>query len=52
MFMTLLFARRLKGPALEPHGRLSGWFERMLTRSAVALAAQEVAAADRELSPA
>ncbi len=51
MFMTLLFARRLKGPPFSPHPRLDAWYDRMLARPAVAIAAEEVAAADRELSP-
>jgi glutathione S-transferase len=52
MFMTVLFSQRLKGPRLAPYPALAGWYARMLNRSSAAKAAEEIAAADRELSPA
>lgn len=51
LFMTLLFALRLKGPRIEGRPALAGWYARMGARSAVARVANEIAAADRELSP-
>jgi glutathione S-transferase len=51
MFMTLVFARRLGAPSWENQGDLADWFRRTGERSAPALAAQEIAAADRDLSP-
>ena len=51
-FMVLLFALRLKGPRLDGHPALAAWYGRVGARPAVARVAQEVAAADRELSPA
>lgn len=50
LFMTILFALRLKGPALGGHPRLAAWHARVGARPAAALAAAEIAAADRELS--
>lgn len=52
LFMTILFTQRLSGPALDPHPALAGWYRRLLKRPAFAQAAAEIAAADRELSPA
>jgi len=51
MFMTVLFTQRLKGPRVSAHPRLAAWYARMLNRSSCAKAAEEMAAADRELSP-
>jgi glutathione S-transferase len=51
MFMTVLFTQRLKGPPLSAHPRLAAWYGRMLNRPSCAKAAEEIAAADRELSP-
>ena len=51
MFMTLLFALRLKGPSLAGHPRLAAWHARVASRPAAAKVAAEIAAADRELSP-
>ncbi|PTM42406.1 glutathione S-transferase family protein [Bosea sp. 124] len=50
LFMGLLFGRRLGGPSFQPYRDLSGWFARLLERPAFALAAAEVAEADRRLS--
>ncbi|WP_374655236.1 glutathione S-transferase family protein [Dongia sp.] len=52
LFMTLLFTQRLGGPPLAPHLSLAAWYRRLLERAAFARAAAEIAAADRELSPA
>lgn len=52
MFMTILFTQRLLGPSLDPHPALAAWYRRLLARPAFAKAAAEIAAADRELSPA
>jgi glutathione S-transferase len=51
LFMTILFILRLKGPSLDATPALAAWYGRMLGRPAVATAAAEIAAADRELSP-
>lgn len=52
LFMTVLFTQRLGGPKLDPHPQLAAWYQRLLGRPAFAKAAAEIAAADRELSPA
>jgi glutathione S-transferase len=52
LFMALLFVLRLKGPSLDEQPALATWYRRMLARSAVSTVAAEIAAADRELSPA
>ena len=52
MFMTLLFARRLRAPSMSDHVRLNGWYDRVSARPAVAIVAEDVAEADRVLSPA
>jgi len=51
MFMTVLFTQRLKGPRVSAHPGLAAWYARMLNRPSCAKAAEEMAAADRELSP-
>ena len=51
LFMTVLFALRLKGPRLDGHPGLGAWYARVRARPAVAKVADEVAAADRALSP-
>ena len=50
LFMGLLFGRRLGGPSFAGHPGLSGWFSRLGERPAFALAASEIAEADRRLS--
>ena len=50
LFMTVLFALRLKGPSLSDHAALAAWHVRMSERPAVARVAAEIAAADRALS--
>jgi glutathione S-transferase len=52
MFMSILYVLRLKGPPLDGHPALAAWYRRTRARPAVARVAYEVAAADRELSPA
>lgn len=51
IFMTLHFARRLKGPDFTDYPNLDSWFDRMRARPAVAKVAAEIAKADRQLSP-
>ena len=51
LFMTVLFALRLKGPRLDGHPALAAWHARVRARPAVSKVADEVAAADRALSP-
>jgi glutathione S-transferase len=51
MFMTVLFTQRLRGPSLSDHTHLARWYARMLDRRSCAQAAEEIAAADRRLSP-
>lgn len=52
MFMTILFTQRLRGPSLGGHESLSAWYRHLLARPGFAKTAAEIAAADRELSPA
>src|SRR5579883_3113305 len=51
LFMATLFALRLKGPGLDSHPALRDWYARVRARPAVAKVADEIAAADRALSP-
>ena len=51
VFMTVLYALRLKGPRLDGFPALAAWYERVRARPAIARVAAEIAAADRELSP-
>ena len=51
MFMTILFALRLNGPQIADFPALAAWYARVGDRAAVAKVAEEIAAADRELSP-
>jgi len=52
LFMPVLSTQRLSGPKLDPHPHLAGWYRRLLARPAFGNVAAEIAAADRELSPA
>ena len=47
----LLYAHRLRGPGLDGHPRLAGRYDRVAAVPAFARIADEIAAADRELSP-
>ena len=51
MFMTILFANRLGAPNLADYTALDNWFSRVKSRPSAAKAADEVAQADRDLSP-
>jgi glutathione S-transferase len=51
LFMTILWVQRLKGPKLDGHPNLAAWYERVRSRPSARQAAEEIAAADRELSP-
>lgn len=51
LFMSVLFARRLHGPPLQPFPALAAWYDRVAARPAVAPAVAEIAAADLALSP-
>lgn len=51
LFMNVLFAQRLNGPRLDGHPALAAWFARVGARATVAGVVEEIAAADRELSP-
>jgi len=50
VFMPVLYARRLGGPPLGPHGALFAWYERLERRPSFAAAAAKIREADRELS--
>jgi glutathione S-transferase len=52
LFMTTLFVQRLAGPRLDDHPRLRAWYQRLLARPAFGTAAEQIATADRLLSPA
>ncbi len=52
LFMTVLFTQRLGGPELGDFPGLHTWYQRLLQRPAFAIAAEDIAAADRLLSPA
>ncbi|HWT98471.1 MAG TPA: glutathione S-transferase family protein [Terriglobales bacterium] len=52
LFMTIFWVQRLAGPGLEDFPLLLAWYQRLLARPAFARAAAQIAAADRELSPA
>ena len=52
LFMTVLWILRLQGPRLDGHPALAAWYTRVGARPSAAQAAAEIAAADRELSPA
>jgi glutathione S-transferase len=51
LFMTVLFTQRLGGPSLDDFPRLQAWYRRLLQRPAFAIAAEQIAEADRRLSP-
>jgi glutathione S-transferase len=51
LFMAVLWVMRLSGPRLDAWPGLARWYARVGARPSVAMAAAEIAAADRELSP-
>jgi glutathione S-transferase len=51
IFIDLHYARRLRGPSLDAHPRLAAWYTRVAARPAFARIVDEIAAADREISP-
>ena len=51
LFMMVTWALRLKGPGLASHPALRDWHARVRARPAVTKVADEIAAADRALSP-
>jgi glutathione S-transferase len=51
LFMAVLWVLRLSGPRLDAWPALAGWYARVGARPSVAVAATEIAAADRDLSP-
>ncbi len=51
LFMAVLWVLRLSGPHLDTWPGLARWHARVGARNSVAVAAAEIAAADRELSP-
>ncbi|HWA49641.1 MAG TPA: glutathione S-transferase family protein [Dongiaceae bacterium] len=52
LFMTMLYIRRMHGPQLDPFPALAGWWRRLMARPGFARAADEIAAADRAMTPA
>lgn len=52
LFMTMLYIRRMHGPRLDPYPALARWWERLMARPGFARAAEEIAAADRAMTPA
>jgi glutathione S-transferase len=51
IFMTTMFAIRRKGPGLDGHPGLAAWYARVRARPSAGKAADEIAAADRLLTP-
>jgi len=49
-FVVILYALRLGGPGLVETPNLRAWYTRLLSRSAFGKIAEEIAAADREIS--
>lgn len=52
LFMTMLYIRRMHGPALDPFPSLARWWAQLMARPGFARAAEEIAAADRAMTPA
>ena len=52
LFMTMLYIRRMHGPALDPFPSLARWWAQLMARPGFARAADEIAAADRAMTPA
>jgi glutathione S-transferase len=52
LFMTMVYIRRMHGPALDPFSSLARWWAQLMARPSFARAAEEIAAADRAMTPA
>jgi glutathione S-transferase len=52
LFMTMLYIRRMHGPALDRFPSLARWWGQLMERPGFARAADEIAAADRAMTPA
>jgi len=52
LFMTMLYIRRMHGPKLDPFRSLARWWRKLIERPGFARAAEEIAAADRAMTPA
>jgi glutathione S-transferase len=52
LFMTMVYIRRMHGPALDPFPSLARWWGQVMARPGFARAAEEIAAADRAMTPA
>jgi glutathione S-transferase len=52
VFMTMLYIRRMHGPTLDPYPALARWWGGLMTRPGFARASEEIAAADRAMTPA
>jgi glutathione S-transferase len=50
VFMPVLYALRLGGPAFDAHPALGSWYKRLLKRRAFSTIVSEILAADREMS--
>lgn len=52
LFMTMVYIRRMHGPTLDRFPALARWWQRVMARPGFARAADEIAAADRAMTPA
>jgi glutathione S-transferase len=52
LFMTMLYIRRMHGPKLDAFPDLARWWQQLMQRPGFARAADEIAAADRAMTPA
>jgi len=52
LFMTMLYIRRMHGPKLDAFPSLARWWQQLMRRPGFARAADEIAAADRAMTPA
>ncbi len=52
LFMTMLYIRRMHGPALDAFPSLARWWQQLMARPGFSRAAAEIAAADRAMTPA
>lgn len=51
LFLTILYVHRLHGPRVDALPRLAAWYARVAARPAASRVVDEIAAADRALSP-